>query len=563
MTVEPPTPAPDTAAAAATLTPIGLARTVPVNRPEVLSVVAALGLPAPSALSPLPLLAGAGARGVVRDVAEVVAPLASVDPAVSRWVFTPLSIPDRVLEVRAALFNSAPAPCRLHATRSMPGVFAGVRPALAFDYELLAPFSAEDVEVWVRLGLQASGGADFPLPASELSGKELAFLLALADTYKLAAARTFLLRSETPPVLRLTVGDVLASQRAALDVRDRRWALCAVDEFLRALVHPGGASDVGLPVLDEAFCRAEVARYQAQDLVRDVSDDGFVLDATLVMFAQTLIGWLTMVALHDVQVVGVAEGRPQAGEDLLLFIATEGTIWALVSSGLAGAASDVGDVRFVLRSMDVMTACDLVRDMVRPVEGVVLPDAVYAPAVVAEPVATAPVAATPAPVAAATAPLPAAPASAAPIPPAAASVPVAPTSPAAAPVPLAPTPAPLAAAPAAPVAPVAPAASVAPIPPTAAPVPVAPTPAPLDAAPAAPAPATATDPGRWFKPAHTAPATGMDAWSDPDPTAAPVARLDPYLDVMVTEQNGAWARIVCSNGWSAWVDARLLVGRPS
>lgn len=52
----------------------------------------------------------------------------------------------------------------------------------------------------------------------------------------------------------------------------------------------------------------------------------------------------------------------------------------------------------------------------------------------------------------------------------------------------------------------------------------------------------------------------MDAWAEPDPNAAPIARLDPYLEVMVTEQTGAWARIVCSNEWSAWVDGRLLVG---
>ncbi len=57
---------------------------------------------------------------------------------------------------------------------------------------------------------------------------------------------------------------------------------------------------------------------------------------------------------------------------------------------------------------------------------------------------------------------------------------------------------------------------------------------------------------------HRAPATGMDAWESPDPQRAPVARLDPRLEVMVAETLGAWAHIVCSNTWEAWVDARLL-----
>src|SRR5439155_10455279 len=52
----------------------------------------------------------------------------------------------------------------------------------------------------------------------------------------------------------------------------------------------------------------------------------------------------------------------------------------------------------------------------------------------------------------------------------------------------------------------------------------------------------------------------LPAWSRPDPAVPADHRLDPGLDVMVTESfpNG-WARIVCSNTWSGWVDGRLLV----
>jgi len=57
---------------------------------------------------------------------------------------------------------------------------------------------------------------------------------------------------------------------------------------------------------------------------------------------------------------------------------------------------------------------------------------------------------------------------------------------------------------------------------------------------------------------HVVPAAGLPAWTDPDPAAAPATRLDPGLDVAVDRREGDWAHVVCSNGWAAWVDGRLL-----
>jgi hypothetical protein len=62
-----------------------------------------------------------------------------------------------------------------------------------------------------------------------------------------------------------------------------------------------------------------------------------------------------------------------------------------------------------------------------------------------------------------------------------------------------------------------------------------------------------------YQPTHLAPDDGMQAWDTPDGSRPPVAALDARLDVEVVERQGAWARIVCSNGWSAWVDGRRLV----
>ncbi|WP_282692424.1 hypothetical protein [Streptomyces sp. CC208A] len=57
------------------------------------------------------------------------------------------------------------------------------------------------------------------------------------------------------------------------------------------------------------------------------------------------------------------------------------------------------------------------------------------------------------------------------------------------------------------------------------------------------------------------PRDGLPAWQAPDP-GFPTVPLDAFLPVRLTERAGDWGRVLCSNGWSAWVDARLLVTVP-
>ncbi|MER6299073.1 hypothetical protein ABT247_05785 [Kitasatospora sp. NPDC001539] len=64
-----------------------------------------------------------------------------------------------------------------------------------------------------------------------------------------------------------------------------------------------------------------------------------------------------------------------------------------------------------------------------------------------------------------------------------------------------------------------------------------------------------------FRPTHVAPPTGMATWAAPDP-ARPSARLDPLLPLRLIAGQGDWAQVLCSNGWTTWVDARLLVALP-
>ncbi|MFE4021561.1 hypothetical protein ACFXPZ_29865 [Streptomyces sp. NPDC059101] len=64
-----------------------------------------------------------------------------------------------------------------------------------------------------------------------------------------------------------------------------------------------------------------------------------------------------------------------------------------------------------------------------------------------------------------------------------------------------------------------------------------------------------------FRPSHVVPPDGMATWAAPD-AARPLVPLDPLLPVRVVERRGDWALALCSNGWSAWVDGRLLLTVP-
>ncbi|MEW1639188.1 hypothetical protein AB0469_34670 [Streptomyces sp. NPDC093801] len=64
-----------------------------------------------------------------------------------------------------------------------------------------------------------------------------------------------------------------------------------------------------------------------------------------------------------------------------------------------------------------------------------------------------------------------------------------------------------------------------------------------------------------FHPTHVVPQEGLPAWEAPDVTR-PTAPLDPFLPVQLLTRRGEWTEILCANGWSAWVDGRLLVAVP-
>ena len=61
-----------------------------------------------------------------------------------------------------------------------------------------------------------------------------------------------------------------------------------------------------------------------------------------------------------------------------------------------------------------------------------------------------------------------------------------------------------------------------------------------------------------WMPTHAVPHSGMWAWDIPDPNRPPMVTLAPGVQLSILEQQGAWSRVMGSNGWTGWVDGRLL-----
>lgn len=455
--------------------PFGMAKVVPLDRVEFAPFCEGLGVGATSPLSPLTGLVAAGGPGAARPFEELRAPIGIVTDQTFRWAMEPLAAPDRILDARVAAYEGAPTPTRLYSSRRHGSDWAGLRPAITRDYELLGPYSEADLGLWLELQLQLTGGNIIPTPWQLMTGEELTFFFGLVDAFKLTLHQSFITRRPRPQPLVFRFSDILNAQNLALKSYDRRWLLTAMGEIFGVLSHPGGAANSGLPILSAALAEREVRRYVKNGwlAVRDRGKDPLLeLDGPLPFLASTLLSWLNIVTLHDIQVTGWNGGRATAGEEVMVFIVTEAALWGVVSSGLSNATHDLGAVEFGVQTLSVPEALEIGRRLLQPLPIDRLPDEVYA---------------------AASAPPP-------------------------------------------------PPARVEPQP--AAAVPVAP------AAPAAPAP---------WAPTHVVPAGGLPAWERPDPTLAPAATLDAGLDVQVTERNvSGWAHIVCSNGWSAWVDESRL-----
>jgi hypothetical protein len=60
-------------------------------------------------------------------------------------------------------------------------------------------------------------------------------------------------------------------------------------------------------------------------------------------------------------------------------------------------------------------------------------------------------------------------------------------------------------------------------------------------------------------PTHVVPAGGLPTWTAPDPTSDSSDTLDAGVEVVLVSEHEGWGEVLCSNGWSCWVDVNQLV----
>ena len=360
---------------------VNISRSVLLNLPEFPLLVEHYDLPEPNLLSPLPDLCSAEVEGKARDIEKVIEETSGAADEAVQLALTPIATPDRVLDVRLAVFNSAPQLTRLYAARPVEGQMVALAPHLEFDHEIIFPFSYDDLLVWMRMQLQYSSSMTFPIHRTDYSGEELAFLLALADAYKATYIRSFLPRRRDPEPIVITAEDILDAQKDALEIRDRRWLLHAVGEFFNEMIHVGGKSEVNLPRLTKSFVKRELERYKENEdlLAVEGKKAHFQLGPSLEAFIGDFFNWISLITIHDLQIVGGTVEAPEAFEEALLLVTTGSTVWLIATEGLTRSEDDLGGVRFGMRSLEMVTALDVVGEFIEPAADVELTKDFYGP----------------------------------------------------------------------------------------------------------------------------------------------------------------------------------------
>jgi hypothetical protein len=353
-----------------------------LNLPEFPGLVERYRLPAPNVLSPLPDLCMPEAKGAPRPIEQVAGGLGLPSETV-RKALLPLAIPDRVIDIHCALFNSAPSLSRLYGSRRAGDRFVALRHGMEYDRELAFPFGPADVVTWLFLQLQYAPSLTLPAPQSEFTAEELAFFLATVDAYKAAFVQSFVQRRPNPEPITVTVDDIVVARQAALEVRDRRWITTALEEMLGAMVHTGGRDGVHLPHVSHALAESQVARCVGEGHMQPAAGKAGGLYELGLRWAQAagdLFTWLSLISIHDLQITGGSASRPEAWEEMLVFVGTSNTVWVLASSGLGQCQGDLSGVRFGLSSCGMGAALGAAAEFLKTWPGATVADDFYAPA---------------------------------------------------------------------------------------------------------------------------------------------------------------------------------------
>jgi hypothetical protein len=72
----------------------------------------------------------------------------------------------------------------------------------------------------------------------------------------------------------------------------------------------------------------------------------------------------------------------------------------------------------------------------------------------------------------------------------------------------------------------------------------------------------AVNPNGLWNPTFLTPPTGTPAWAQPNPALPPSLTIPGNVELVVENRAGDWAQVRAANGFSGFVDARVLIPRP-
>ena len=78
------------------------------------------------------------------------------------------------------------------------------------------------------------------------------------------------------------------------------------------------------------------------------------------------VNWISLITIHDLQIVGGTTQAPEAFEEALLLITTGSTVWLIATEGLTQSEGDLSNVRFGMRPLEMVTALDVVSEFIEP-----------------------------------------------------------------------------------------------------------------------------------------------------------------------------------------------------
>ena len=147
------------------------------------------------------------------------------------------------------------------------------------------------------------------------------------------------------------------------------------------MIHIGGQAEVNLPKLTKGFIKLELDRYKENGDLLAVEEKKahYQLGSSLETFIGDFFNWISLITIHDLQIVGGTAEAPEAFEEALLMVTTGSTIWLIATQGLTQNEGDLGAVRFGMRSLEMVTALDVVGEFIEPAADIELSEDFYAP----------------------------------------------------------------------------------------------------------------------------------------------------------------------------------------